>query len=129
MKAPSGAAADSHLSIHPRSQSSLIHFFHIDHANRERAAKGKLYLEFLRVPAMSAGVYVLPKGGADPQKPHREDEMYYVVRGRARTQIGSEHAEVRAGSVIFVEAEAEHRFYDIEEELEVLVFFAPAEQE
>jgi mannose-6-phosphate isomerase-like protein (cupin superfamily) len=65
----------------------------------------------------------------DPQKPHREDEMYYVVRGRARMQIGSEHAEVSNGTVIFVEAEAEHRFYDIQEELEVLVFFAPAEQE
>jgi len=78
---------------------------------------------------MSAGVYVLPAGGTDPQKPHREDEMYYVVRGRARMEIGSENAEVRAGSVIFVESEAEHRFYDIEEELEVLVFFAPAEQE
>ena len=44
-------------------------------------------------------------------------------------QIGSESKEVRAGSVIFVEAEAEHRFYDIQEELEVLVFFAPAETE
>jgi len=49
---------------------------------------------------MSACVYVLPKGGTDPQKPHREDEMYYVIRGRARMQIGSDHAEVRAGSVI-----------------------------
>jgi mannose-6-phosphate isomerase-like protein (cupin superfamily) len=107
----------------------MTHFFHMDELNRLRAGKGKLYLEFLRVPAMSAGVYVLPAGGTDPQKPHRQDEMYYVVRGRARMQIGSEHAEVRAGSVIFVEAEAEHRFYDIEEELEVLVFFAPAEQE
>jgi mannose-6-phosphate isomerase-like protein (cupin superfamily) len=105
------------------------HFFHLDDLNRERAAKGKLYLEFLRVPAMSAGVYVLPKGGTDPQKPHREDEMYYVVRGRGRMQIGTEHAEVRTGSVIFVEAEAEHRFYDIVEEIELLVFFAPAEQE
>ena len=105
------------------------HFFHLEDLNRQRAAKGKLYLEFLRVPAMSAGVYVLPKGGMDPQKPHREDEMYYVVRGRARMQIGSEHAEVSNGTVIFVEAEAEHRFYDIQEELEVLVFFAPAEQE
>jgi mannose-6-phosphate isomerase-like protein (cupin superfamily) len=55
--------------------------------------------------------------------------MYYVIRGRARMQIGSDHAEVRAGSAIFVETELEHRFYDIEEELEVLVFFAPAEQE
>jgi mannose-6-phosphate isomerase-like protein (cupin superfamily) len=55
--------------------------------------------------------------------------MYFVVRGRARMQIGTEHAEVRTGSVIFVEAELEHRFYDIEEEFELLVFFAPAEQE
>jgi mannose-6-phosphate isomerase-like protein (cupin superfamily) len=107
----------------------MAHFFHIDDLSRQREEKGKLYLEFLRVPAMSAGVYVLPKGGADPQKPHREDEMYYVVRGRARMQIGPEHAEVRGGSVIFVEAELEHSFYDIQEELEVLVFFAPAEQE
>ena len=107
----------------------MTHFFHIDDLTRERAKVGKLYLEFLRVPAMSAGVYMLPKGGTDPQKPHREDEMYYVIRGRARMQIGSDHAEVRAGSVIFVEAELEHRFYAIEEELEVLVFFAPAEQE
>ena len=107
----------------------MTHFFRIDALTRQRAKEDKLYLEFLRVPAMSAGVYVLPKGGTDPQKPHREDEMYYVIRGRARMQIGSDHAEVRPGSVIFVEAELEHRFYDIEEELEVLVFFAPAEQE
>jgi quercetin dioxygenase-like cupin family protein len=110
--------------LHP-----MDHFFHLDDLNRQRASKGKLYLEFLRMPATSAGVYVLPKGGTDPQKPHHEDELYYVVRGRARMQIGSEQAEVSAGSVIFVEAEAEHRFYDIQEELEVLVFFAPAEQE
>ncbi len=105
------------------------HFFHIDDLLRQRADKGKLYLEFLRVPAMSAGVYVLPVGAADPQKPHREDEIYYVIRGRARMKIGAENAEVSAGSIIFVEAEAEHRFYDIQEELEVLVSFAPAEQE
>ena len=106
----------------------MLHF-HVDDLNRQRADKGKLYFEFLRVPAMSAGVYVLSKGGADPQKPHREDELYYVIRGRARMQIGSDHAEVRPGSIIFVEAELEHRFYEIHEELEVLVFFAPAESE
>ena len=108
-------------------------FLHIDELSRQRGQLGRLYFEFLRVPAMSAGVYVLPKGGSDPQKPHREDEMYYIVRGHARMQIGSGRGgvcgEVRAGSVIFVEAELEHRFYDIEEELELLVFFAPAEQE
>jgi len=107
----------------------MNHFFHIDELSRQRSEKGKSYLEFIRVPAMSTGVYVLPKGATDPQKPHREDEMYYVVRVRARMQIGSEQAEVRPGSLIFVEAEREHRFYDIQEDLELLVFFAPAEQE
>ena len=106
----------------------MNHLFQIDDLLRQRS-KDQKYFEFLRVPAMSAGIYVLPKGGADLQKPHREDEMYYVVRGRAHMQIGPDHAEVRAGSIIFVEAELEHRFYDIEEELEVLVFFAPAERE
>jgi mannose-6-phosphate isomerase-like protein (cupin superfamily) len=107
----------------------MAYFFHIDDLSRQRAEKNKLYREFLRVPAMSAGVYVLPKGGVDPQKPHHQDEVYYVVKGRAKMQISSDHAEVKAGSIIFVEAELEHRFYDIEEELEVLVFFALAEME
>jgi quercetin dioxygenase-like cupin family protein len=92
-------------------------------------ASGKRYLEFIRVAAMSIGIYVLPKGSVDPQKPHHEDEVYYVVKGRAKMQIGSDHANLKAGSIIFVEAELEHPFYDIEEELEVLVFFAPAEME
>ena len=64
-------------------------FFHIDDLSCRRAGTGKVYFEFLRVPAMSAGVYVLPEGGTDRQKPHHEDEMYYVVRGRARVQVGS----------------------------------------
>jgi mannose-6-phosphate isomerase-like protein (cupin superfamily) len=93
----------------------------------QRAASGKSYREFLRVPAMSAGLYVLPAGATDHQKPHREDEIYYVVRGRARFKAGTEDREVSAGSVIFVAAQVEHRFYDVGEELEVLVFFAPAE--
>jgi mannose-6-phosphate isomerase-like protein (cupin superfamily) len=107
----------------------MTHFFHLTDLSHRRSDRGKSYFEFLRVPAMSAGVYVLAKGASDRQKPHHEDEMYYVVRGRARMQIGSEQSEVQSGSVIFVEAEVEHRFYDIEEELEVLVFFAPAERE
>lgn len=107
----------------------MKHFFQIDDLSHQRSDLNKLYLEFLRVPAMSAGVYVLAKGATDPQKPHHEDELYYVVRGRARIKIEGEHSDVRAGSVIFVEAEREHRFYDIEEELEVLVLFAPAERE
>jgi quercetin dioxygenase-like cupin family protein len=95
--------------------------------DQQRAQSGKLYREFLRVPAMSAGLYVLAAGSTDPQRPHHEDEMYYVVRGRGRFKAGGEDREVSAGSVIYVAAAVEHRFYDIEEEIVVLVFFAPAE--
>jgi len=93
----------------------------------QRAQSGRLYREFLRVPAISAGLYVLPAGASDPQGPHHEDEMYYVIRGRARFRAGDDDAEVSAGSVLFVGAEVEHRFYNIAEELAALVFFAPAE--
>ena len=106
-------------------ESSL--FFALPAVDADRARRGQRYQEFLRVPAMSAGLYVLAAGAQDPQKPHHEDELYYVVRGRARMRAGSDDREVTAGSVIFVAAEVEHRFYDITEELAVLVFFAPAE--
>ena len=105
------------------------HFFHTTDVNRARTAATKKYVEFLRVPAMSAGIYALAKNATDPQKPHNEDELYYVIRGRARMRIGAEEQAVQAGSVIFVEAHADHRFFDITEDLEVLVFFAPAETE
>jgi len=105
----------------------MTHFFEIADLENQRRAGGKAYLEFLRVPALSTGVYVLPPGGTDPQKPHNEDELYYVVRGSASMRVGTEDRPVRAGTVIFVEANLEHRFHDIQEELVVLVFFAPAE--
>jgi mannose-6-phosphate isomerase-like protein (cupin superfamily) len=95
--------------------------------DEQRSESGQSYREFLRMPAMSAGLYVLPAGGTDRQKPHREDEVYYVVRGRARFKAGSEEREISAGSVIFVAAQVGHRFYEITEELAVLVVFAPAE--
>jgi quercetin dioxygenase-like cupin family protein len=103
------------------------HFTTVAEIDRQRASLSKPYREFLRVPAMSAGLYVLPAGATDSQRPHREDEMYYVVRGKGRFRAGEEDREVSAGSVLFVAAEVEHRFHDIAEELAVLVFFAPAE--
>ena len=102
-------------------------FFDLPTISAARARAGKRYQEFLRAPAMSAGVYVLAPGSADLQKPHREDEMYYVVRGRARMRVGEQEHVVRAGGVIFVAAEVKHYFFDISEELELLVMIAPQE--
>ena len=93
----------------------------------QRADTNKLYLEFLKVPDLSMGLYVLPAGGTDPQSPHTEDEVYYVVSGRAKIKVAEEDRSVQAGSIIYVAKNVEHKFHSIEEELTVIVFFAPAE--
>jgi mannose-6-phosphate isomerase-like protein (cupin superfamily) len=92
----------------------------------ERPA-GHNYFELIRVPAMSAGLYVLQPGEPDRQEPHKEDELYYVVGGRATVRVGGEDRLVAPGSAIFVPAGVEHHFHSITAELQVLVIFAPAE--
>ena len=76
---------------------------------------------------MSAGLYALPAGGIDPQHPHAEDEIYYVIHGKASIQIDGKDTAVGEGSVIYVPAGVEHRFHTITDDLQVLVCFAPAE--
>ena len=101
--------------------------FHLADLNNELKKQGQLYLEFLRVPDLSTGLYVLEAGASDPQEPHTEDEVYIVMKGKAKISVANEIYPVTVGSVVYVQANIEHRFFDIEERLEVLVFFAPAE--
>jgi len=101
--------------------------YEIDQLISQREANNKLYLEFLKVPDLSMGLYVLPAGGTDPQSPHTEDEVYYVVSGRAQILVAEENHNVQSGSIVYVAKNVAHRFHSIEEELRVLVFFAPAE--
>ena len=98
-----------------------------DAVEADRASAGRLYEEFLSVPDLSGGLYVLEAGATDPQSPHGEDELYYVVSGRARITVGSATREVVPGSMVFVAATVPHRFHDITERLELLVVFGPAE--
>jgi len=101
--------------------------FEISQLIVEQQQVGQAYLEFLRVPALSVGLYALPAGGVDPQKPHTEDEVYYVVEGRGFIRVGDEDRPVEPGTVVFVAANVEHRFHTISEDMKILVFFAPAE--
>lgn len=101
--------------------------FNLEKLITQQQSGNRLYLEFLRRPSMSLGVYVLPAGTTDPQEPHSEDEVYFVHRGRARIRIDEEDFDVEPGSIIFVAKQVPHRFHSITEDLHVLVFFAPAE--
>jgi mannose-6-phosphate isomerase-like protein (cupin superfamily) len=95
----------------------------IDQQNQSRLD----YLEFLRVPSLSAGLYMLKAGSVDMQEPHTEDEVYYIISGRGFIQVAGESLPVQAGTLVYVKANAEHRFHSIKEDLRVLVMFAPAE--
>jgi mannose-6-phosphate isomerase-like protein (cupin superfamily) len=101
--------------------------FELDQVAAERERLGRRYHELLRVPALSVGLYVLGAGTEDPQRPHTEDEIYHVVRGRATIRVADEDRPVSPGSVIYVAAGVVHRFHTIEEDLEILVVFAPAQ--
>ena len=85
------------------------------------------YVEFLRNPSMSVGVYRLAEGAPDPQQPHTEDEIYVVISGRGRFRGGDGDVPVGPGDVIFVPAQEPHHFHGIEEAIEVVVLFSPPE--
>jgi len=101
--------------------------FQLDEIERRRATLEWSYMEFLRVASLSLGLYTLRAGEEDKQQPHMEDEVYYVAAGSARIRVGNEDQAVRTGSIVYVPARVEHRFYDITEDVTLIVFFAPGE--
>jgi len=101
--------------------------YELVHLMEQQNQSGQDYFEFLRVPSLSAGLYMLPAGAVDTQEPHTEDEIYYVIGGHASILVDQESRPVEAGSLVFVKANVEHRFHTITEDLRVLVNFAPAE--
>jgi quercetin dioxygenase-like cupin family protein len=82
------------------------------------------YLKFLDVKSMSMGLYMLPKDAKDKQQPHKLDESYYIISGKAILQVEEDEIPVKAGSTIFVKADIPHSFIRIEEDLTILVFFS-----
>lgn len=90
-----------------------------------RDSDGHGYVDFLASDKLSAGLAIWPRGATDRQKPHLEDEVYYVISGRGTIRVAGEDREVSPGSLVFVAAGVEHRFHEIQEDLRVLVFWAP----
>ena len=89
----------------------------------QRSSK-RPYREFLRVPALSCGIYSLAAGAKDLQAPHDEDEVYLVVSGRGRVRIDGKERIAERGTILYVSATSEHSFFEIEEDMTLLVFFA-----
>lgn len=103
--------------------------FELDELEKQHAEANQAYFEFLRRRGMSVGLYSLPVGTEDNQHPHAADEMYLVLRGRATLRVGERDQPVRQGTVVSVDHGEEHRFVDIAEDLQLLVVFAPPEDD
>ena len=99
--------------------------YHLNGLTKAHEEMGRLYYEFVNCPDMSAGVYILPAGGADPQEPHEEDELYYVISGKGKFMYDGADFDVEPGSVLFVPRHIDHRFHSIMEDLVLLVVFGP----
>lgn len=101
--------------------------FKLDRLEAERLANDGAYLRFLRERTMSVGLYALDRGQLDPQRPQRQDVVYFVVSGRASLTVGEETTMVARGSVVYVPAGVQSRFHHITEDLRVMVVFSPPE--
>lgn len=102
---------------------NLWQAFDLAHELDDLDQSGAPYREFLRVPSLSCGVYRLPAGSDDLQAPHDEDEVYFVVSGRGRLRVDGTEQQVGRGSILYVRATAEHSFFEVEEDITLLVFF------
>ena len=98
--------------------------FDLDEVRGKLTGKAVEYLEFLNVPAINCGVYFLEAGSTDMQAPHDDDEVYLVLGGRARMRLGDEERNVGEGSLLYVSATTEHSFFEIEEDMTLLVIFS-----
>jgi mannose-6-phosphate isomerase-like protein (cupin superfamily) len=102
----------------------VVHF-ELSELEPERDPDGHGYVDFLASDLLSVGYAIWPAGGEDRQQPHEEDEVYHVVAGRGSIRVAGEDTTVGPGSIVYVPARVQHRFHSIEEELRVLVFWAP----
>ncbi len=97
--------------------------FELDSLVAKLKPTGRPWMSIMKGKNVLTGLYMLKAGAEDRQRPHDTDEVYYVVSGKGKFVAGGEEVTVKAGSILFVKAEMEHRFFDIEEELLLVVFF------
>lgn len=110
----------------PDADAGVWEVFDVDELVKQVGGDAVRYREFLSSPALSCGIYRLPAGSRDMQGAHDDDEVYYVLAGRARMRVGDEDRPVGPGDLLYVRATAEHSFFEIEEDMALLVFFANA---
>ncbi len=79
------------------------------------------YLEPFQHGTMRLGMYAPQQH--DPQTPHDQDELYFIVSGSGVFVHGEERSDIRIGDALFVAAGVEHRFDAFTDDFSAWVVF------
>jgi mannose-6-phosphate isomerase-like protein (cupin superfamily) len=74
----------------------------------EKWPEGERFAQAFAHGTMSVELYA--PVGTDPQSPHSQDELYFVISGTGDFVSGEERMSVSPGTALFVPAGKPHRF-------------------
>jgi mannose-6-phosphate isomerase-like protein (cupin superfamily) len=98
--------------------------FHLDDVLARRKTDKNVWYQFLDVPTMRLGAYLLPQSvGGDTTKVHDFAELNLVVNGSGTFRVGGEEVALEAGDLVFVEAGVGHFFHSLDDDLDILILF------
>ena len=94
----------------------------------QQQESGIAWMEFLKVPTLSMGVYHVPAGTDDREthNPHDRDEVYVGISGVGQLTADGEKSVIEPGVIVYVKAGVEHHFHDVTHDLTLLVYFSGA---
>lgn len=82
---------------------------------------GERFVQAMAHGSMSVELYA-PRGH-DPQAPHEQDELYFILSGTGELLIGDKRHRVEPGAAFFVPAGADHRFENFSADFSTWVVF------
>jgi len=86
---------------------------------------GERFIRAMAHGSMSVELYA--PVGKDPQTPHAQDELYFVLDGRGEFALAGERHTFAPGDAFFVPAGVEHRFENFTPDFATwVVFWGPA---
>ena len=91
----------------------------------EQLSKDQTFIEVAEF-AGDVSVELYKPVGKDLQTPHTQDELYIVATGSGMFMLEDEEFPFAEGDVIFVPAQAEHRFSSFSDDFSTwVIFFGP----
>jgi len=82
---------------------------------------GERFVHALAYGTMSVELYA-PRG-SDPQTPHTQDELYFIMQGSGELVIAQQRHTFKPGDAFFVAAGVPHRFDNFSDDFATWVVF------